>query len=550
MGEESKRKGIGTTYELTRSFSGISAHSQEDLLKESTPLLQSQRKTLFVGLSMHGLAILVCACLSCFAGGTMYAYGVWGSYLKADANLTQIQTNVLAGLLFSGGSFLTKPILDHVQVSIRWAAIVPGLAGAMAYLLLGLLPIEYLTMNVLVVLMCVVGYSVMGLFIAGVQAIQYVCKKDGFNFNVGTAIAQTSYGIGCMVWIGLLKLTGSEWRWFCLLIVLPTALIGIFAGIVYPTTYQVESVYHTKSTPPNNNNDISRYGGTGGGNDDDEEDGEEEKQNGGSIANPSKVVSTQQYGRRKKKKGGKVSSSTAAVKCVLLPLILLLYLIWYGSAIALESNSGTIMESIGAGEDAFLLVMGFGVGQTLGRLSSLFFALWARAGNEDLDSSGRRLLVQPIVGTFLLFTIHMYASFGPSTPWVATMVITLSGIPYGMSWTSLFHTIDAVFSSSTLSTTLGMAFGPGLGPLLMNGVVGFLYEAQIMEQNHNHHHHHDENAAATTSSTTCLGSHCYATSYYAFLCCDFVAFLLAVTLYWLSKRVVLPVKLLSSSSYS
>ena len=44
----------------------------------------------------------------------------------------------------------------------------------------------------LLVLIAGVGYSVMGLFIAAVQAISHVAFVEGFNVNIGTAVAQSS----------------------------------------------------------------------------------------------------------------------------------------------------------------------------------------------------------------------------------------------------------------------------------------------------------------------------------------------------------------------
>mmetsp|Transcript_27635 Transcript_27635/g.67214 ORF Transcript_27635/g.67214 Transcript_27635/m.67214 type:complete len:508 (-) Transcript_27635:274-1797(-) len=487
---------IGSTRALTRSFSGMSTHSQ-DFLDASAPLVgangEPDAKKGRI-LSTRGMFILICACLSCFSGGTMYAYGVWGSKLKAATNLSQVQTNILAGLLFSGGSFLTKPILDHVKMSIRSAALAPALAGAVAYACLGALPVSYLSMNVLVLLMCIIGYSVMGLFIAGVQAIDYLSKKENFNLNVGTAIAQTSYGIGCMVWVGVLKYVDNDFQLFCSAVVGPTALTGILASLAYPTSLQVETTYDIDTSQPPAAKDA--------------------KETGSKLADEPKN-DMQKY------KG----------KDILLALILALYCIWYGSAIALESNSGNIMESLGAGDNAFFLVLGFGVGQTIGRLSSLFFALWARSGDEQKASL--RLLTQPLVGCVLLVCVHAYAAFTPATPRSAFFTIAISGIPYGLSWTSLFHTIDAVFASDAFCITMGMAFGPGLGPLLMNMIVGILYEMQIGNGNE---------SGAKSAGQTCVGSHCYATSYVALLGFDLIALALAVLVFFICQRSSLPVK--------
>mmetsp|Transcript_21520 Transcript_21520/g.40321 ORF Transcript_21520/g.40321 Transcript_21520/m.40321 type:complete len:199 (-) Transcript_21520:82-678(-) len=185
------------------------------------------------------------------------------------------------------------------------------------------------------------------------------------------------------------------------------------------------------------------------------------------------------------------------------------------------------MESLGAADDAFLLVLGFGVGQTLGRLSSLFFALWARASPGDL--SKKRILMQPVVGTILLLCTHAFASLSTG-PRSAFAVIAVSGIPYGLSWTSLFHTLHTVFASAPPSVTLGMAFGPGVGPLAMNALVGWLYEGQI-EQGANQH------------DKGCVGPHCYLTSFYALVAFDVVAVILALTTYAMCANTVLPIRL-------
>jgi len=318
-----------------------------------------------------------------------------------------------------------------------------------------------------------------------------------------------------MVWITLLQSVGNSWRAFCLIVVLPTALVGACAGLVYPSSLQVDVAYDVLSE----NEDVT--------------------------IEPSETPDNGELGAGKRAPSqiSKYPENSVASKHLLLPLVLCLYCLWYGSAISLESNSGNIMQSLRAGDDAFKLVLGFGVGQTCGRLSSLFFALWARQGDDQ--TATHRLLLQPIVGTVLLVFIHLYAAFGPATPLSATLVIALSGVPYGLSWTSLFHTLDAVFASDSISITLGMAFGPGLGPLLMNALVGMLYEAQIPAPQPDHiagHH-------ATTDNSSCYGEHCYSTSYYVLVILDLAALIMAVSLYWICLWVDLPVHLSDRHGY-
>ena len=89
---------------------------------ETTPLLDADRPGT-ISLSWRHIAMLACACVSCFTGGTMYVYGVWGLQLKESVNLSQLQTNVLAGVIFSGGSFLTTLILKHASRTLRGAAL-------------------------------------------------------------------------------------------------------------------------------------------------------------------------------------------------------------------------------------------------------------------------------------------------------------------------------------------------------------------------------------------------------------------------------------------
>ena len=109
----------------------------------------------------------------------MYTYGVWGQAMKLATGLNQAQTNILAGVIFSGGSFLTNFILFCCSKSLKWSGLAPGLVGALAYALLGLLPDERLNFWVMLVLIGMVGYAVMGLFICAIQAIGFVNKLDG-----------------------------------------------------------------------------------------------------------------------------------------------------------------------------------------------------------------------------------------------------------------------------------------------------------------------------------------------------------------------------------
>ena len=73
--------------------------------------------------------------------------------------LLSAQTNFLAGVIFSGGSFLTNVILYWCSISLKWAALAPAFCGTVAYALLGLLPVDRFNFWVLLVLIGMVGYA-------------------------------------------------------------------------------------------------------------------------------------------------------------------------------------------------------------------------------------------------------------------------------------------------------------------------------------------------------------------------------------------------------
>jgi hypothetical protein len=449
---------------------------------ERTPLLGHKRAadSGCCGLSANALCVLACASLSCFAGGTMYVFGVWGLQLKADAGLSQLQTNVLGGVIFSGGSFLTNAILSHAAWSLRGAALLPACVGCVCYLLLARLPITSLSFGVLVALIAGVGYSVMGLFIAAVQAISFIAVRDHFNVNVGTAIAQSSYGVGCVAWVLVFsEASGSDWRTFCWNVSFPTLAVGLVCAVMYPSGAELakrrEEAHKTQ----------------------------QEQLGGAASAGP------------QAEKGRAIA---------VLVLMLLLYMLWYGSAIVLLTNSGSLMQSFGKKAKAVSLTAYFGAGQTVGRLTSLFFAVRARS----LFGSGTRafreaLLWQPVVGTVLLCVVHAVAVAFDSDA-AMTYVLAFCGLPYGLSWTSLFHTMDVLFDSPQLVTTLGMVFGPGLGPLLINVLVGTLYDGNL----------------PADGSGVCLGGQCYRSSFNMLLAFDFVALAMAVAIRQLALGSTLP----------
>jgi hypothetical protein len=372
--------------------------------------------------SIQGMEILLCASLSCFVGGTMYSYGVWGLSLQQDTGLTSLQTNILAGLIFSGGSFLTNTIIWHCGISLKWAGLTPSVIGAIAYLMLGLAPIEGLSFGALLVLIGMVGYSVMGLFICAIQAVNYLNKLTGFNTNVGTAIAQTSYGLGCMFWVVILHdVCDDKWRKYCIAVAFSLVGVGLLCFMVYPHSRDVTG---TTSAVVEEEAPLV-------------------------AANASNFRST----------------------CVLV-VVVLLYTCWFGTAICLQTNAAVVMQSVGKTSAAVQMTVLFGVFQTIGRVSSLMFAIWAKSGSTSARGGGgdkdqqyrQRILWQPIVGVTLLLLMHLVLVLYDSPPYATRQaIIAASGIPYGLSWTSLFHVCDALFDSHDSIITLGMIFGPGLG---------------------------------------------------------------------------------------
>jgi hypothetical protein len=334
----------------------------------------------------------------------MYSYGVWGLSLQQDTGLTSLQTNILAGLIFSGGSFLTNTIIRHCGISLKWAGLTPSVIGAIAYLILGLAPIEGLNFGALLVLIGMVGYSVMGLFICAIQAVNYLNKLTGFNTNVGTAIAQTSYGLGCMFWVVILHdVCDDMWRKYCIAVAFPLVGVGLLCFMVYPHSRDVTETT-TETT--------------------DEGAAVVEEEAPLVAANASNFRST----------------------CVLV-VLLLLYTCWYGTAICLQTNAAAVMQSVGKTSAAVQMTVLFGVFQTIGRVSSLVFAIWAKSGSSARGGGGdkdqqyrQRILWQPIVGVTLLLLMHLVLVLYDSPPYAMRQaIIAASGIPYGLSWTSLFH---------------------------------------------------------------------------------------------------------------
>jgi hypothetical protein len=446
---------------------------------ENAPLLASQQEG---KLSRQGFAVLACASLSCFVGGTMYSYGVWSLGLKQDTGLSQLQTNVLAGVIFSGGSFLTNQIIYHCSVSLKWAGLCPGVMGAVAYLLLGLLPVHVLTFWPLLALIALVGYAVMGLFICAIQAINWVNKTDGFNTNVGTAIAQSSYGLGCMAWVCVLQYcTDGQWQAYCITVAAPFLAVGVLCFFVYPR---------------------SRDAVPGGGDAGELDASTDSKLDDGTNPGMSPLA---------------VFTACGA--------LLVLYLFWYGSAIALQTTAGTLMQSMGQTERAVEMTILFGVGQTCGRLSSLWFAVLAKSRGGSGTAYRRCLLWQPAVGVTLLIAIHL-ALVLHDTVDSLVVIIALTGVPYGLSWTSLFHSIDALFDSDDTMVTLGMVFGPGLGPVIFDTAVGLLYDAQL-----------------PAGGTVCTGAHCFKPAFQMLLGFDCATLGLVLLIYWLISGRELPLQM-------
>jgi hypothetical protein len=148
----------------------------------------------------------------------------------------------------------------------------------------------------------------------------------GFNVNVGTAIAQSSYGIGCMVWVLLLHYAADDqWKYFCLVVAVPMFLAAVLVFTIYP-----------------HNRNVALEAG------------------------PAEAVSAAQklnaHGVPVDACDGKTSLATAVTRRPLrhsqavCALLLIIYLIWYGSSISLQTDSAAIMTSMGQPGNIYLYI--------------------------------------------------------------------------------------------------------------------------------------------------------------------------------------------------
>eukprot|EP01028_Stygiella_incarcerata_P007477 TRINITY_DN30934_c0_g1_i1.p1 TRINITY_DN30934_c0_g1~~TRINITY_DN30934_c0_g1_i1.p1 ORF type:complete len:498 (-),score=93.39 TRINITY_DN30934_c0_g1_i1:174-1487(-) len=165
----------------------------------------------------------------------------------------------------------------------------------------------------------------------------------------------------------------------------------------------------------------------------------------------------------------------------------LTWLIVFGVSVNFYNNSGTIMDSLDSSYDMkFLVLLLFGIGQTVGRI---FYGYVIR--KNFCGTGNMQVGLSVLFMSSVLLSLTSLSAAWHNTEHTMLVYISIMSICYGGLW-SLFSMIGFQwqktyfpFSSIRPEIVYGiMCYGPGLGPLMFDGLSGVLYD-QKADSDHN-----------------------------------------------------------------
>jgi hypothetical protein len=185
-------------------------------------------------------------------------------------------------------------------------------------------------------------------------------------------------------------------------------------------------------------------------------------------------------------------------------IILFVYLINFGTTVDFMANIGAIEHSLGGKpEQIFLIVVIYGVCQTIGRL---ICCVWSSVGLSPFPLAIMSLVIQMIV---------YFVGFGYQSALAAEIYLWCTGICYGLCFTTLFTVLGNMYAPVVDQQHLGKLFslatfaGCGLGPIIFNLISGSIYDAH--------------GARSPDGSYECIGTQCYRNTFLISAICDAVA---------------------------
>ena len=479
---------------------------------------------------------LLAAIFSCFAGGTIYLLGIWTPDMKNDTGENQKVTDAFAGIVFTGGSAVTWLVMKMSwKVGWRITHCVCCFAGLLAYVVLGFSDAAR-TPAALIVCGLLLGIDIMGAFLVAMDMTVNL-PESFIKPNVATAIIQSAYGLGNTLWpVFYFYVCGQDWQLLCKSLAgvkglqLLVSVVGFnsFANDqaqqqqqqqqqasvaserdpLLASTVNDNSIVQVNNNNNNNNNDINNN-----------------DINNNDINNNNNNNKRSLWNYYK-----------------LLLLLSVVYFLFLGDSMTLLQNSGAILRSLGeeaSSHKVMLLTMVFGIGHMGGKLVSGayvgFVSTWPNW----------YIAVQTLLGCAILLGLHIAAYALAESVTAITVLIMLTGIPYALCWNSLFHLVNTLYPKDLLAVSVAMLISPGFGPLLINIMIGSIYDAKTESVSAGgggsgnftvmNHDESDNNNNNNNNANNCIGgAHCFGDSYICLAALDGLALILAV---WMTRII-------------
>lgn len=185
--------------------------------------------------------IMATSIFSCLLGGSFYTYGIYSLGIKADAQLNQLETNVLGGLLLMTGNFLSLICMRTFDAYPRTTSLLPCLFGSLAFALLAWIDFNHASFPALCVIISRIGLSIFGGFLATFKAVTTYEPSKLCHVNVLTAMNQSMYALGNILWpIVYYYVFDSNWKHFCAALCVGNFICAVLGAMFY---YQTESSF-------------------------------------------------------------------------------------------------------------------------------------------------------------------------------------------------------------------------------------------------------------------------------------------------------------------
>mmetsp|Transcript_29894 Transcript_29894/g.42024 ORF Transcript_29894/g.42024 Transcript_29894/m.42024 type:complete len:420 (+) Transcript_29894:153-1412(+) len=407
---------------------------------------------------------LLAGCLETLVGGSLYLFGVYAPQLKDEMELNQTQINDIGAGMFLGGCLLLWPVS---YISDNYGPKIPMIAatvvGTLSYLMiyLDVQDVFDLPYSVIFILFAGIGFYVIAMFTVILPTVKTHYEDHP---NMVSSFLQTFYGLGNVMWPLLYKYAMGLSLGTGMLVLSIAALVGGIVNIICVSP---------------------------------------------SAGAYQRINSSDEETPLTKEKSRSVWS---LLKDWQFWVLVVIFFFNFATTINFFANIGSIYESIGgSSHNTFLLMVAFGISQTVGRLWCLGWSF------KHLSSE---LLLSFSLG--LQVIANACASWVSTSPASIVVYLSATGVSYGLCWTLFYIIFGSYFTSVPPAQLFAVAsiLAPGIGPMVLNSISGAIYDHYGYESD---------------DTVKCDGDKCYYGTFVTAFAMDLAGLLLLLAL-WMHRR--------------